>query len=312
MANIAHFFTDDKYITFLEWQSIYSFWLNNRDYKFYLYSSIESSTPHPASGEEKSPNYFVNVAGFADNQFIVNFNKIIFKTTKLTNKATPAAKIAYFKEYILQKPGDYLLDGSKIYLHKLLEHEGYAIDKNLPIYSYNHIDISTPTGTLISISHNSFVADAVNHYSKEGTILDIGCGDKAMTNQLFNRKITTVDAFEPFKPDIVLDLNTTPLPFKDNSYDTVLALDLIEHLDKDKGEALLVDLKRIASKRILLLTPLWWDDNSHNIINPTSSYFGNEYDRHKSLWTLDDFKDWNRLSELTNLKHYFFGMWEKK
>jgi hypothetical protein len=306
MNKIACFFTDDKHISFLEWQSIYSFWLRHRNWKINLYSS--RGIPETSN---KTPNYFENVKAFADSTFELVFSKLQVSGVTLNNDASLEAKQNHFNKYVEQELHGYVLKGDRIYLSLLAEHEGYLIDKTLPVYRKEDIDMSTQTGQMISLFNSSFVIDMVNYYTKEGNILDIGCGDKLMSNQILNRNILMVDGFEPFKPDKVLDLNITPLPFTDNSYDTILMLDLIEHLDKDKGEALLADLKRIATKRIILLTPLWWDDNSHNVTNPTSSYYGNEYDRHRSLWILEDFKDCTRLTTLTNLQHYFFGIWEK-
>lgn len=42
---------------------------------------------------------------------------------------------------------------------------------------------------------------------------------------------TTVDLNERANPDVVWDLNERPWPFKDNSFDGVIALNIVEHLD---------------------------------------------------------------------------------
>ena len=134
---------------------------------------------------------------------------------------------------------------------------------------------------LMSIINGTFPYYFTNKHTQEGSILDIGCGDKKLSNSLDNKNVTTLDAFSKFKPDILWDLNTQPLPIEDNSYDTVLAIDLIEHLDKVSGVRLIKEFKRIAKKRIILLTPLWWTENAENVTNKKSAYFKNTYNHHK-------------------------------
>ena len=142
-------------------------------------------------------------------------------------------------------------------------------------------------------------------------VLDLGCGNKAISNQLPLGKITTVDAFEKFLPDVLFDLSKTPLPFLDNSYDVVLLLDVIEHLEKTDGFKLLNEIKRVAKKRVFIFTPLFWIENDAETLNPSSEYYNNKYNFHKSLWSASDFPEFkqvfNRLTE-----KYFFGYWEKK
>jgi SAM-dependent methyltransferase len=46
-----------------------------------------------------------------------------------------------------------------------------------------------------------------------------------------------------------------PLPFLDDSFETVLLIDVIEHVDKNRGAVLIEEAKRVASRRIVLSTP---------------------------------------------------------
>ena len=79
--------------------------------------------------------------------------------------------------------------------------------------------------------------------TKEHTTLDVGCGDKVLSSYL-KGKITTIDIWKPFNPTIVWDLNKLPLPFKDNSFDNILMIDIIEHLTKENGKLLLENVKK--------------------------------------------------------------------
>ncbi len=141
-------------------------------------------------------------------------------------------------------------------------------------------------------------------------VLDVGCGDKERIKNL-NGVHTTLDIWEPFKPNVLWDLNKLPLPFKDNEFDVTYLIDVIEHLEKEKGKLLLEEVKRVTKNKIIVFTPLWWTDNSYYMNDKNSSYYGNPYEKHQSLWTKEDFKDWKEI-EADFIGNYYLGMWEKK
>jgi len=57
-------------------------------------------------------------------------------------------------------------------------------------------------------------------------VLNLGCGLKRMENAI------NLDRTTETRPDVVHDLNRTPWPFPDNTFSTVYALDVLEHLDE--------------------------------------------------------------------------------
>ena len=89
------------------------------------------------------------------------------------------------------------------------------------------------------------------------TLLDIGCGPKLYSDPFLNicSKVLTVDAWSVTNPDILLDVEKNSLlPFLNGiSYDYILLLDFIEHLDKTAGINLINDCKTICNKEIILL-----------------------------------------------------------
>lgn len=160
---------------------------------------------------------------------------------------------------------------------------------------------------------DEIIINSINQISKPNyLILDIGCGNQKFSNKIKKGKVFTLDIWKKFKPDILYNLNNISLPFKSNSIDIVLLLDVIEHLEKDKGKKVIKEAKRITRKYIIILTPLWWDKNEKNIINKKSPYYQNPYNLHKSLWILNDFNDWKRISQERRLAKYFFGVWDKR
>jgi len=154
------------------------------------------------------------------------------------------------------------------------------------------------------------INDLIKAYvQKEDNVIDVGCGDKRRSSDLVCNKVITLDAWDKVNPDILLDLTEKDLPFLKNSFDVVLMIDFIEHLDKERGCIILEQAKNITCRNIILLTPLWWTDNSINVNNPKLWCYKNEYDHHKSLWVTDDFIGWNRITGLTGLDNYFVGVY---
>lgn len=144
---------------------------------------------------------------------------------------------------------------------------------------------------------------------KNDKVLDIGCGNKQYSVDLGCKKIITLDAWSKVCPDILLDLENNDIPFKEKSLDVILMIDFIEHVSKQRGKILIEQAKKIAMKSIILLTPLWWQDNAENVNNKDLWCFGNKYDYHKCLWTLEEFSEWKRVERKGN---YFFGLYNCK
>jgi len=167
-------------------------------------------------------------------------------------------------------------------------------------------------GKIIKFINGTNLPTFINNFIKNRDhVLDIGCGDKKIIKRLRGSH-TTLDIWEPFSPDIVWDLNKLPLPFKDGMFDVTLMLDVIEHLDKEKGKKLLEEIKRVTRRHILVFTPLWWTENLFYMNNINSVYYGNPYERHQSLWSREDFKDFQEINELDFMGNYYFGIWTKK
>lgn len=159
----------------------------------------------------------------------------------------------------------------------------------------------------------SLLIDYINSYlTADSTVLDIGCGTKEIANFLKCLKVTTLDVWKPFEPDIWCDLATVPrLPCEDNTYNVVLLVDVIEHLPKDKGFKILKESKRAASNYVIILTPLWWDVNDECMKDPSSPYYKNEYDKHLSLWDSNDLIGFEQITSIQQLNNYFLGVWKK-
>jgi SAM-dependent methyltransferase len=125
------------------------------------------------------------------------------------------------------------------------------------------------------------------------TLLDVGCG-KGEPVEFINRrgKYFTVglDAFDPYLRqchenkihNAYIQGDVCHLPFADSSFDVVICLEVLEHLERENGEKLLKELERVASKQVILSTPV----GQYKL-----DYFdGNPYQEHKYIWNPDDMK----------------------
>lgn len=70
------------------------------------------------------------------------------------------------------------------------------------------------------------------------------------------------------------------LPFKDKSFDVVIALQLIEHMSKEEALIAIKEMERVAKKKWIITTPRG--------IYPQEEFDGNPYQEHKSAWDIDE------------------------
>lgn len=186
--------------------------------------------------------------------------------------------------------------------HPLAAH---FVNELTPTNYTNHNNAITRT---IAMSSQIILKHDINKITEPHdttTILDLGSGNMKFVKEL-KAKVTTLDVWDKFHPDIVHDLEQLPLPFENDSFDFITAIDVIEHIDKAVGLELLKELKRVAKKGIIIFTPKFWTPNEESYFNPKSDYFRNKHDLHKSCWYEEDFKGYEVICEEGYLEKYFF------
>lgn len=125
------------------------------------------------------------------------------------------------------------------------------------------------------------------------SVLDLGCGSQSPLAKIKKKFfLVGVDIFKPrirqskkkkiHNQYLVGDVLEIDKFFKKNSFDTVVALDLIEHLEKKDGLRLLKKMELIAKKKIIILTPNGFTKQDQDENNP--------YQVHQSGWTSEEFK----------------------
>jgi GT2 family glycosyltransferase len=99
------------------------------------------------------------------------------------------------------------------------------------------------------------------HVRPDDEVLDLGCGVMPATGgRLPCRRHVGVDCFEPYldrigPPTVLADLPRGLESFAAGSFDVVLMLDVIEHLDKPAAMELIRRAERIARREVILFTP---------------------------------------------------------
>ena len=85
--------------------------------------------------------------------------------------------------------------------------------------------------------------------------LEIGIGNKTVANYLKQQgvSIETCDFDEELGPDYVADIRE--LPFQDNSYDLVLACEILEHLPWEDVDKALREIRRVTKKYAIISIP---------------------------------------------------------
>jgi SAM-dependent methyltransferase len=109
-------------------------------------------------------------------------------------------------------------------------------------------------------------------------ILDVGCGDGAITNALGeNHEVVGLDfsevALRHLKVEGVLG-SADELPFPDRSFDLVLSSQLLEHLDQATYERSLAELRRVARRYLLVSVPYREDLHFRQIRCPRCGWRG--------------------------------------
>lgn len=108
----------------------------------------------------------------------------------------------------------------------------------------------------------------------EGKVLDVGAGDGYITNKIKEKGHPVVgleisdkrikNAKEKYNLDFVKgDANN--LPFEDGSFDTVVASEVLEHLD-NLGQGL-KEAIRVAKKKVIITLPIGdWEEETHRFL----------------------------------------------
>jgi len=109
-----------------------------------------------------------------------------------------------------------------------------------------------------------------NHISPDDEIIDFGCGLMPATRKLKCKKLIGIDAWKPYISQLdaeiseknhidlcCFELNKKNLSvINSKSTDICLAIDVVEHFGKVDAFNLILEMERIARKRVIIFTPI--------------------------------------------------------
>ncbi|RLF37411.1 MAG: SAM-dependent methyltransferase [Thermoplasmata archaeon] len=123
------------------------------------------------------------------------------------------------------------------------------------------------------------------------SILDVGCGENSPLRWIKNKPYCVgvdahKDAIKKSKKKKIhnkyIQLDLLKLDFASKSFDCVVALDVLEHFEKEDGYRFLRKIEKIAKKKVIVFTPNGF--LKQGIINK------NPYQVHKSGWSVKEMK----------------------
>ena len=150
----------------------------------------------------------------------------------------------------------------------------------------------------------TFIDYVKTKFIKTDVVLDIGSGIYPFNHISFVPKLQII--IEPYSEyvDILKKVfmeDSYVLIFKaealhvlslltENSIDSVFAIDVIEHMDKNSGRELIAELERVTRSQIIIFTPLGFVPQH---VSPDKKdrwgLNGGEFQEHLSGWTPEDF-----------------------
>jgi len=132
------------------------------------------------------------------------------------------------------------------------------------------------------------------------SVLDLGCGQgqpmliikDAQSKKKLDIKSVGVDEFLPNIKfckshkiyDMCIHSDIRKVRFKPKSFDTVLLLDVLEHLERQDGTKILEKIETIGRKQIIVFTPVGFQPQAKSLVNK------NPLEAHKSGWSPDEMR----------------------
>lgn len=152
------------------------------------------------------------------------------------------------------------------------------------------------------------------HINQDDTLLDLGCGIMQGTDELKAKCILGVDIWDKYLNHIKdrfltcrINMEETDR-FMDKSYDIVICLDVVEHLDRQLALKIIDECKRIARKKAIIYTPSEFKDNMEAVKDAWG--LGEcQYQEHKCVLSIDDFNSRGYTTSIVTDKG-IFATWE--
>ncbi len=127
------------------------------------------------------------------------------------------------------------------------------------------------------------------------SILDVACGLSLKSKFLPAQIRVGVDIYEPYfksieseTPFVLVKYDVRKISeiFPDKSFDLVIALDIVEHLEKEESLKMIEQCEKIARKGVIIETPKGYVPQNLDILG----HGGHEWQTHRSGWEPEEFQ----------------------
>jgi hypothetical protein len=136
-----------------------------------------------------------------------------------------------------------------------------------------------------------------------GTLLDIGCGIRPQ-NLVTCERHTCVephfeyaDALEQNGFAVIRSEANDAIKEGAERFDTIVALDVIEHMTREDGERFIELAKGNAKQQVVIFTPLGFMPQDGGDATDPWGMQGQEWQQHRSGWTPYDFIGWKIVTD---------------
>ena len=151
--------------------------------------------------------------------------------------------------------------------------------------------------------YQDLILEVTKHIKQTNVVLDIGCGIKPQ--EFIKAKIHIccephAEYIEYIQSQnlnherIYVIINSTwdiIKNFPSKSIDTIIFMDVIEHLHKKEGYKLIKHAERVARVQVILFTPIGYLPQSHPNGKDAWGLNGGQWQEHKSGWYPNDFNE---------------------
>ncbi|OIO40654.1 hypothetical protein AUJ10_02300 [Candidatus Pacearchaeota archaeon CG1_02_31_27] len=114
------------------------------------------------------------------------------------------------------------------------------LDKNWPYYP-------------VYLEKMAFVKKILRDLDRKSKILDAGCGEGILVEELKKEGFDIIGLDYNYSSKYVKKGSIFDMPFKDETFDVILCLDVIEHLNFEEQEKTLKEINRVAKKNALII-----------------------------------------------------------
>jgi SAM-dependent methyltransferase len=119
------------------------------------------------------------------------------------------------------------------------------------------------------------------------SIVDVGCGDGAITNRLARRwQVTGVDTSSTALAHLettAIEASATRLPLPDRSFDLVLSSEMLEHMPSDAYAQAIDEMRRVTRRYLLISVPYREDLKFRTVRCPRCNWRGHVWGHRQSF-----------------------------